>query len=94
MKLKNMNLDDVRDWLRTANREDLDNVNLLMKLRRVQIGAEIGMNFVIGEMVEFESPDKGILRGKFIGIKRKNASIVLDNGDSWTVSPGLLKKIV
>lgn len=89
-----MTLNDVRDWIRTASSDDLNNVSGYIKLRRDQIGAEVGMSFVLGDLVQFDSgKGRGPVVGKFMGIKRKNASVITNEGVRWTVSPGLLRKV-
>lgn len=51
------------------------------------------MSFRLGETVQFESK-RGTIRGKFLGINRKNAKVVTDAGMQWTVAPGLLSKVI
>jgi len=87
-----MTFEDVRTWIRGASREDLAALNPMIKLRYDQLGAENGMSFRLGETVQFDSK-KGTIRGKFLGISRKNAKVVTDAGLQWTVSPGLLRKV-
>ena len=87
-----MELSEVRDWIRTASRDDLNNVVDLVRLRRVQLSAEVGMSFSLGEMVQFDTKNKGTIVGKFMGIKRKNATVITETGSQWAVSPELLSK--
>lgn len=87
-----MSLSEVRDWVRQASKEDLENLGSLMKLRRDQLSTEIGMSFNLGDMVEFDAKHRGVIKGKFLGIKRKNATVITDANVQWTVSPGLLRK--
>jgi hypothetical protein len=84
---------EVRDWIKSANRTDLDQLMDLMKLRWNQINAEVGMTFAVGDAVEFDAKHKGTIRGTFMGIKRKNAVILTDEKVQWTVPPGLLRKV-
>ena len=87
-----MSMDEVREFLRSASREDLNNLSAFMKLRRDQLDAEVGMSFVYGEPVEFDAKNRGMVSGKFMGIKRKNATVITDTNVQWTVSPSLLRK--
>lgn len=94
-----MNMNDasdwnnIRAWVKEASNDDLRNLSALMKLRHEQLNAEVGMSFNLGEMVQFDAKNKGVIQGKFLGIKRKNATVVTDAGAQWTVSPGLLRKV-
>ena len=84
---------EVREWVRAADRNDLDQLMGLVKLRWTQINAEIGMSFEIGEQVEFDAKNRGTVAGSFQGIKRKNAIVLTKENVQWTVPPGLLRKI-
>lgn len=84
---------EVREWVRAADRTELDQLMDLLRLRWTQINVEVGMSFSVGDIVEFDVKNRGIIRGSFLGIKRKNAVVLSDEKVQWTVSPGLLRKV-
>ena len=85
-----MTFDDVVAWVRTAKREDLDRLSQYTKLRRDAIGIEQGLTFMPGSRVWFDAKRRGIVYGKFVDLKRKNATVLSDDGMRWTVAPQLL----
>jgi hypothetical protein len=79
---------DVMDWVRTASKMDMDLVSELIKIRRVSLARA----FQPGDRVKFNGgPSRGIIRGKFVKLMQKNASVLSDAGSNWRVNPALLE---
>lgn len=89
----NMTYDDVRQWiLSNADKDQLDQLSSLIRSRRDNLGIAAALSFKAGDPVWFDAKTRGIVRGKFISLSRKNAKVQADGGGIWTVSPHLLNK--
>jgi hypothetical protein len=85
--------EDVKTFILTkATAEELRVIVDYYKLRHKNIGVAIGLSFTPGEPVWFDAKTKGIIRGKFVRMKSKNAEVLSDTGVRWTVGPQLLRK--
>ena len=49
------------------------------------------LRFSIGERVAFEPDMRGSVHGVIIRYNRKSVSVLSDDGQRWTVAPGLLR---
>jgi hypothetical protein len=85
-----VNLQDVKGWVLTASREDLEQISGVMKIRRDQLGQLHALEFQPGDRVYFDAGNRGVIRGVFQNIARKNAIVKADTGGNWRVSPHLL----
>lgn len=79
---------EVLEWVRAAEKVDLDLVTELIKIRRTSLAR----TFKPGDRVKFDGGrGRGVIRGKFVKLLQKNASVQTDAGLVWRVSPGLLE---
>jgi hypothetical protein len=70
------------------------NQKIVQRLRMIgQMRAHVRMlDFKIGERVWFQSEREEIIRGVLVKYNKKSVTVVTDNGQRWTVSPGFLRK--
>lgn len=85
-----ISLQEVREWAAKATNDELNQLTAITNARRKIIGLEIGMSFKQGDEVWFDAKNRGIIYGKFVRLKQKNAEVKTDAGMVWTVSPQLL----
>lgn len=85
-----MTLQEVKTWLLLASREDLSQVSEIIKVRRDQLAHLHALEFQSGDRVYFDAGNRGIIRGTFQNVARKNAIVKADSGMIWRVSPQLL----
>lgn len=81
---------DVREWATKATNDELNQLATITNARRKILGLEIGMSFKEGDDVWFDAKNRGIIYGKFVRLKQKNAEVKSNTGVTWTVSPALL----
>lgn len=78
---------EVMDWVRTANKSDLDMVKDYIQLQRQRMGR----TFKPGDKVKFDGGrNRGMMHGTFVKAMQKNTE-VLCNGSRWRVNPALLE---
>lgn len=85
--------DEVREWAFSATMEEMKQISDLFRLRQTQIGAAKAMAFKKDDAIWFDGGRRGIIHGKFVKMRRKNAEVLADNGLTWTVSPQILNKV-
>ena len=73
-----------------ASREDLEQLTATIKVRRDQLGQLHALEFQTGDRVYFDAGNRGIIRGVFQNVARKNAIVKSDSGIIWRVTPHLL----
>lgn len=80
------------DKLTEAELIDL-NHRIVERLRFLQLAqAHIEMlRFSIGDRVTFEHDMRGLICGTIIRYNKKSVSVLTDDGQRWTVDPGLLR---
>ena len=78
--------------LTQATSTELDNLAEIYKVRRKNLGLAIGHSFQPGDAVWFDARTKGVIRGKFVRMKTKNAEVLSEEGVTWTVSPQALRR--
>jgi len=49
--------------------------------------------FRVGQRVQFGSSTGGVVTGVLTKYNRKSVSVVTEQGESWTVSPALLRPV-
>jgi hypothetical protein len=82
------NLNEVLEWVRTADKTNLDLVSEMIKIRR----ASLARTFRPGDPVKFDGGrNRGIIRGKFVKLMQKNAEVLANTGGRWRVNPALLE---
>lgn len=85
--------EDVKSYiLSKATASELRDVVDCYKLRHKQLGVVTGMSFKYGDRVWFDAKSRGVIRGKFIKLMTKNAQVLSDQGQTWTVSPTSLRR--
>jgi hypothetical protein len=85
-------LQEVKSFLLTATKEEVEQVQSVARLRMDQIGMINAVSFENGDRVKFDGGrGRGIIRGTFQGIARKNALVKDDRGMNWRVSPQFLQ---
>ncbi len=69
------------------------NRKIVERLRMIrQVQAHVSMlQFTIGERVWFQT-DLRRVEGVLVRYNKKSVTVITDQGDRWTVSPGLLKR--
>lgn len=91
-----MNIEQVKDFIRTANREELNEVAGLISTARKILREEIKNQFSVGDTVKVnhKKVNPG-LRFKITKINRKNIKIQNLNQvfSTYSVSPALLEKV-
>lgn len=70
------------------NRMVVERLNLLAQAKSTVELAQ----FAEGDRVQFTASDGGIKHGVVMRLNKKTASVRTDEGQSWKVSPGLLRK--
>ena len=80
------------DKLREAELIDL-NHRIVERLRFMQHARAHAtmLRFSIGDRVTFEPDMRGPVQGVIIRYNKKSVSVLADNGQRWTVAPGLLR---
>ena len=70
------------------------NRRIVERLRMLhQMHAHVRMlEFTIGERVSFQTDQNRSVEGTLVRYNKKSVTIVTDDGDRWTVSPGFLRK--
>jgi hypothetical protein len=70
------------------------NEKIVQRLRMIrQMRAHVTMlEFHLGERVWFQT-DRDIVRGTLLRYNKESVTIVTDDGQRWTVSPGFLRKV-
>ena len=70
------------------------NRRIVERLRMLhQMHAHVRMlEFTIGERVSFQTDQHKSIEGRLVRYNKKSVTIVTDDGDRWTVSPGFLRK--
>ncbi len=87
--------DDVKMFILTkASAEELKVIIDYYKLRHKSLGVAIGHSFQPGDPVWFDAKTRGIIKGKFVRMKSKNAEVLSETGVRWTVGPQALRKVV
>lgn len=85
-------LQEVKSYLLTATKEEVEQVQSVARLRMDQIGMINAVSFINGDRVKFDGGrGRGIIHGTFQGIARKNALVKDDRGMNWRVSPQFLQ---
>jgi co-chaperonin GroES (HSP10) len=85
-------LQDVKGFLLSASKEEVEQVQAVARMRMDQIGMINAVSFQNGDRVKFDGGrGRGMIYGSFQGIARKNALVKDDRGMNWRVSPQLLK---
>lgn len=81
------------DRLTEAELIDL-NHRVVERLRFIrQARAHVAMlRFRIGDRVTFEPDLRGQIHGSIVRYNKKSVSVVTDDGQRWTVAPGLLRR--
>jgi hypothetical protein len=81
------------DRLNEAELIDLNNriVERLRFLRQMRAHAEM-LSFRIGERVTFQPEGRPPVTGMLTRYNRKSVTVITDDGQHWTVSPGLLRR--
>lgn len=91
--MADITFDDVKAYIYTqASANDLKIINDYCNMRYKHIGATVGNSFQPGDRIWFDAKSKGIIRGKFVRMKTKNAEIISDSGVRWSVFPNFLNK--
>lgn len=70
------------------NRMVVERLNLLAQARSTVALAQ----FAEGDRIQFTTSDGAIQHGIVMRLNKKTASVRTDDGQSWKVSPGLLRK--
>lgn len=70
------------------NRMVVERLNLLAQAKSTVELAQ----FAEGDRIEFTATDGTIKRGIVLRLNKKTASVRIDEGQNWKVSPGLLRK--
>jgi hypothetical protein len=86
-----MTREEIINYIETASLADVNNLRAFINLRIKALGLEVGSSFKPGDAVYFDAKRKGIINGKFVKLKQKNAEILSDTGVRWTVAPQLLR---
>ena len=83
------------DHLSEAELTDLNN-RIVARLRFMrEARAHVSMmDFRIGDRVTFDPDGRPSVTGMLTRYNRKSVTIITDDGQRWTVSPGLLRKVV
>ena len=80
--------------LKAIRNADNDTLNAMIKeinARRQVVQAQIGNNFNVGQMVEFNTKKGVVERGEIEKINRKSISVRTAPLVRWRVSPSLLR---
>ena len=86
-----VSLQEVKSFLLSASKEDVEQVQTVARLRMDQIGMINAVSFTNGDRVKFDAGrGRGFIHGTFQGIARKNALVKDDRGMNWRVSPQFL----
>ncbi len=84
-------LQDVKSFLLSATKDEVEQVQQIARMRMDQIGMINAVSFQNGDRVKFDGGrGRGFIHGTFQGIARKNALVKDDRGMNWRVSPQLL----
>ena len=51
------------------------------------------LEFSVGDQVQFEPPDRGMLKGTLVRYNRKTVTVLTIDGQQWNVAPALLGKV-
>ena len=82
--------------LRAIRSADNDTLNAMVKeinARRQVVQAQIGNNFTVGQMVEFNTKKGVVERGEIEKINRKTISVRTAPLERWRVAPSLLRAV-
>ena len=80
--------------LKAIRNADNDTLNAMIKeinARRQVVQAQIGNNFTVGQMVEFNTKKGVVERGEIEKINRKSISVRTGPFQRWRVAPSLLR---
>ena len=70
--------------------EDYRYMHTLLKERMFQLQANSGLHYGYGVRVQFDSRNRGVVRGSIVKVNPKNLRVKADNGLMWTVAKTLV----
>lgn len=89
------NLDSVIEFINNElnTRQDIDRVRAALHGAMDRNTSNLTRQFRIGDTVEWDSKYGSKMSGRITKINNKSIKVLVNNGDIWTVSPGLLRKV-
>jgi hypothetical protein len=91
-----MNIEEVKDFIRTANKKELDEIQTVFNTARQLVREEIRREFRVDDIVKIKHNSiPGDLLFEITKINRKNVKVTCTSNKfkSYTVSPTLLEKV-
>ena len=83
----------LRSLLSNLSKEDLKEVNKIIKAIYTNLQREQVNCFSVGDNVDFKAPDGRLIIGSVVRLNEKTVSVRSANGLHWRVSPGFLSKV-
>ena len=91
-----MNIEEVKDFIRTANKKELDEIQTIFNTARKILREETKGQFKVGDKVKINHNkiSEG-LEFKITKINRKNIKVICTSNrfNNYTVSPNFLEKL-
>ena len=88
-----VSLAEISQAIAKMTREDILKVGEMTKLRWKYLESVEKLAFSVGDMVEFEDRYGETIQGTILKLLTKNIRLHTTEGATWTVSPGLLRKV-
>lgn len=91
-----MNIEEVKDFIRTANKEELDEIQTVFNTARNILREEVKNQFKVGDKVRIKHDKvRGGLEFKITKINRKNIKVTCTSNTfyHYNVSPVFLEKV-
>lgn len=82
---------EIMTWLRSASKEDLDELIVTASKARNLL---VQISFSAGDKVWFDAKTRGMIDGEIIKMNNKSCKVKSTTGMIWNVSPALLNKKV
>lgn len=80
------NLSDFLNVIKGASTAELHEFNRIIEQR-------LKVSFKVGNKVQFDTGNRGIIKGKITKVNQKTVGILADSGMRWKVHPSFLSKI-
>lgn len=83
----------IGDFIRSAGRDDLENINALVRARWAELDDEKRSELKVGDIVWFNAKRRGTIYGRITHFNRKRLGLVAESGLKWKVSAQLLNLV-
>ena len=80
------NLSEFLNLIKGASTAELHEFSKIIEQR-------LKVSFKVGNKVQFDAGNRGIIRGKIIKVNQKTVGVLADSGMRWKVHPSFLTKI-